>query len=89
MRQQWRHYQRLIGIGTIGLWIVCSTGILLLDDEDFIVRMALLAMFVLCTPLSLYLYWSTRKETRNLDREVQEMRLQEQANSVTKSDSNR
>jgi hypothetical protein len=30
----------LIGIGTVGLWIVCSTGILLLDDEDFIVRMA-------------------------------------------------
>ena len=71
------------------MWIVCSTGILLLDDEDFIVRMALLVMFVLCTPLSLYLYWSTRKETRNLDREAQEMRLQEHANSATKSNSNR
>ena len=78
MRQQWRRYQRLIGIGTIGLWIVCSSGILLLDDEDFIVRMALLAMFVLCTPLSLYLYLSTRKETRRLDREATQLRLQEQ-----------
>ena len=89
MRQQWRRYQRLVGIGTIGLWMVCSTGILLLDDQDFIVRMALLAMFVLCTPLSLYLYWASRKETRNLDREATEMRLQEQTNSVTESGSHR
>ncbi len=89
MRQQWRRYQKLIGIGTIGLWTVCSSGILLLNDEDFIVRMALLAMFVLCTPLSLYLYLTTRKETRNLDREAAEMRLQEQINSDTRSGSNR
>ena len=71
------------------MWTVCSSGILLLNDEDFIVRMALLAMFVLCTPLSLYLYLTTRKETRNLDREAAEMRLQEQINSDTRSGSNR
>ena len=71
------------------MWIVCSSGILLLDDEDFIVRMALLGMFVLCTPLSLYLYLSTRKKTRSLDREAAEMRLQEQTNSDARSSSNR
>ena len=85
MRQQWRRYRRLIGIGTIGLWIVCSSGILLLDDEDFIVRMALLAMFVPCTPLSLYLYLVTRKETRNLDQEAARLRLKEQTETHTKS----
>ena len=85
MRQQWRRYRRLIGIATIGLWIVCSSGILLLDDEDFIVRMALLAMFVLCPPLSLYLYLVTRKETRNLDQEAARLRLKEQTETHTKS----
>ena len=80
MRQQWRRFLRLIGIGTVGLWAVCSTGILLLGEEDFVVRMALLGMFVLCTPLSVYLYLVTRKETRELDREAAKRRLEQQEN---------
>ncbi len=77
IRHQWRHFRWLLGIGPIGSWAVCTTGILLLDKKNFVFHIAFLVMIVLCTPTSVYLYLCSRKEVRVLHKEAMKIPTQQ------------
>ena len=74
MRLQWKRFRRLLWGATGGVWVLCGSGILLAGEEDFLVRIALLAMLITSTGLSLYLFWSARRETKELERKAIEIR---------------
>ena len=68
MSEQWQHFRRLILITTGGIWTICWSGALLLPEGKFIPCLALLAMFCLCTAVSIYLILVTQREIKELDR---------------------
>ena len=82
MSGQWKRFRRLVWGATGAVWLLCSSGILLLGEEDFLVRMALLAMFLLSTPAAAYLIIVSRRESKTLDRLAIEMRARQHEEKV-------
>ena len=66
--KQWQHFRRLVLITTGPIWTICWSGALLLPERNFIPWLALLAMFCLCTAVSIYLIVVTQREIKELDR---------------------
>ena len=79
MQQQWRRFRRLVLGATGAIWVLCCSGVLLLPPEDLIPRIALLLMLLSCTGVSIYLMFVTRREIKDLGRQVIEARAQELA----------
>ena len=74
MVQQWRRFRRLVLAATGAIWVLCCSGVLLLPEEDFIPRIALLAMLILCTGVGIYLTVVARREIKQLERLIIESR---------------
>ena len=79
MRVQWRVFRRILLGATAVVWLLCSSGIVLLRDDEqfqwFYVRMALLAMLVASTLVSLWLFGAAWRELRHLKQVGTEIRL--------------
>jgi bacteriorhodopsin len=85
MSSQWKRFRRLIWGATSAVWLLCSSGILLLGEEDFLVRMALLAMFALSTFAAIYLLLVARRESKKLERLAIETRARLQEEKAQKA----
>ena len=85
MSSQWKRFRRLIWGATGAVWLLCSSGILLLGEEDFLVRMALLAMFALSTFAAIYLLLVARRESKKLERLAIETRARLQEEKAQKA----
>ena len=88
MRLQWKRFRRLLLGATGAVWVLCSSGILLAGEEEFLVRIALLAMLVTATGLSLRYFWSAHREIKELERKTIEIRaalIQEKQTKARKS----
>jgi len=88
MSSQWKRFRRLIwgATGATGaVWLLCSSGILLLGEENFLVRMALLAMFALSTFAAIYLLLVARRESKKLERLAIETRARLQEEKAQKA----
>ena len=91
MRQQWRRFRRLL-IGAISaVWVMCTSGILILrpgDDPEaeqwMYARMALLIMLGASSLVTIWLFGRATREISQLGREATEMRL-EQARKARKA----
>ena len=83
MRQQWRRFRRLL-IGAISaVWVMCTSGILILrpgDDPEaeqwMYARMALL-MLGASSLVTIWLFGRATREISQLGREATEMRLEQ------------
>ena len=87
MLLQWRRFRRLVVGATGAIWVICCSGILLLTDVDLVIRLALLAMLVLCTIVCLYLVIVARREIKRLQRQASELRSQELLDGQTQPNS--
>jgi hypothetical protein len=84
MRQQWRRFRRLL-IGAISaVWVMCTSGILILrpgDDPEaeqwMYARMALLIMLGASSLVTIWLFGRATREIGQLGREATEMRLEQ------------
>ena len=85
MQQQWKRFRRLIWGSAGAMWVLCGSGILLLSEEAFIVRMALLVMLIVSVVLTIYLLVAARRERKRLDRLMIEMRALQQQEKAQKS----
>ena len=88
MLLQWKRFKRMVWGATGTVWILCCSGVLLLPEEDFIVRIALLVMLVLCTIVSVYLLLVVRREVKELNRltiETRAIQQQEKAGQAASS----
>jgi len=79
MRVQWKVFRRILLAATGVVWLLCSSGIILLKDDEqfqwFYARMALLLMLVVSTGVSLWLFVVAWRELRHLRRVARELRL--------------
>ena len=85
MQQQWKRFRRLVWGSAGAVWMLCGSGILLLAEEAFIVRMALLLMLIVSVALTVYLLVAARRERKRLDRLTIEMRALQQQEKTQKS----
>jgi len=81
MRRQWTVFRRILLGATCVVWLLCSSGIILLRDDEqyqwFYVRMALLVMLLASTAVSLWLFGAAWREIRHLKRVGTEIRLEQ------------
>ena len=85
MQRQWKRFCRLVWGSAGAVWMLCGSGILLLPEEAFIVRMALLVMLIISAVLTIYLLVAARRERQRLDRLTIEMRALQQQEKDQKS----
>lgn len=81
MRQQWRRFRHLLIGALLGVWIVCTTGLLWLragDDpaEWFYARLALLFLLGASSLAAVWLFVLATREIRNLGELAAEARLE-------------
>ena len=81
MRVQWRIFRRILLGATGVVWLLCSSGIVLLRDDEqyqwFYVRMALLVMLAASTVVSLWLFVVAWRELRHLKHVGTEIQLEQ------------
>ncbi len=82
MRLQWKRFKRLLGGATGMVWLLCSSGVLILPEEEdgvtwFWARISLLVCLFLSTIVSLWLYIAARREIKRLERVSSDMRIEE------------
>ena len=76
MRLQWKRFRNLLWGGTGAVWLLCCSGILLVDEKLFVVRIALLIMLAVSTGLGAWLFWAARREIKLLERKAIEARAE-------------
>ena len=76
MRLQWKRFRNLLWGGTGAVWLLCCSGILLVDEGQFLVRMALLIMLAVSTVLGVWFLWTARREIKTLERMAIEVRAE-------------
>ena len=85
---QWKRFTRLLGGATGAVWLLCSSGIIFIGDEEdtswFFARMALVAMLIGATGVSVWLFFVARREIVNLETLAMEIRLAEQEKNQVK-----
>lgn len=81
MRQQWRSFRRLL-IGAISaVWVMCTSGLLILRVDDaeaeqwFYARMSLLIMLGASSLVTVWLFARATREISQLGRDATDMRL--------------
>lgn len=75
LRSQWRRFRSLLLLAVSAVWLLCSAGILLTGEGEFLVTMALLAMLLVSTVVAGWLLWVIRRELRALDQQALEARV--------------
>ena len=80
MRLQWKRFRRMLG-GALGLvWLLCCSGIVFIGAEDdnewFAARMALLAMLVASSGVTVWLFIVAQRELRSLRVMADTLRLE-------------
>ena len=68
MRLQWKRFKRLLGGATGMVWLLFSSGVLFLPEEEegetwFWARISLLVCLFISTVVSLWLYIAARRRT--------------------------
>jgi hypothetical protein len=81
MRQQWRSFRRLL-IGAISaVWVMCTSGLLILRAADpeaeqwFYARLALLTMLGASTLVTVWLFAKANLEISQLGRDATDLRF--------------
>lgn len=82
MLLQWKRFKRLLGGATGMFWLLCSSGVLFLPEEEdgetwFWARISLLVCLLASTIVSLWLYIAARREIKRLERVSADMRIEE------------
>ena len=75
MRLQWKRFRHLLWGATGAVWLVCCSGIILAEEDQLLVRAALLLMLVASTVCSIRLLFTIRRETKALERRAIELRV--------------
>jgi hypothetical protein len=75
MRQQWRRFRQLLWGATGAVWLLCCTGIILANEEQLLVRLALLLMLLLSSIYAIRLWLDARREIKGLERQAIELRV--------------
>lgn len=88
MRAQWKRFRRILWGCSGAAWLVCCAGIILVGQEQFLVMLALVFMFVVVTGVFIYLFFVSRRESKNLERQASAIRtaLAEQALAARNED---
>ena len=68
MAKQWRRFRWLLWGATALLWPLCLSGIVFLDAEAAVVRLALLGLLVAANGLCLYYTLESRRQLKKLSR---------------------
>ena len=82
MRLQWKRFKRLLGGATGLVWLLFSSGVLFLPEEEdgetwFWARISLLVCLVLSTIVSVWLFFAARREIKRLEGVSADMRIEQ------------
>lgn len=93
MRVQWKVFRRILFGATGFVWLLCSSGIILLKDDEqfqwFYARMSLLLMLVVSTGVSLWLFAVAWRELRHLKKMATELQLEQLRAAQEKQEASR
>ena len=70
MRGQWKRFRRILWGCSGAAWLLCCAGIIIVGQEQFLIMVALAFMFLVVTGVFIYLFFVSRRESKDLERKA-------------------
>ena len=70
MQPQWKRFRRILWGCSGAAWLLCCAGIIFVGQERFLVLVALVFLFLVVTGVFIYLFFVSRRESKNLERQA-------------------